>query len=110
MRCELDNDLALEMLMDRLEYWTDDPDEIDLYRKMYENYIDGGVFESNFHPMEIVDNDYNNWCTTISSEDENFEQLLELYQNGERDISCEDFGYSYIEAVSDDEDLMLVRC
>lgn len=77
---------------------------------MYENYIKCGAFEGSFDPGSIVDNDWVNWCTTISSEDENFKQLLELYQNGERDISCEDFGYSYIEAVSDDEDLILVRC
>ena len=34
---------------------------------------------------------------------------MELALEGERDISCEDLGYSYIEAFNEDKGLILVR-
>ena len=60
--------------------------------------------------MEIVDNDYVNYCQIITKEDdENFDKILEAYKNGDGDISCEHLGYSYVEAVNDDETAILVR-
>lgn len=104
----------LEMLLDRLSYWGRD-DERDLYEQMYENMLYGGCFEdSEFNVMSIVDNDVVNYCDVISKEEypQDFEKLLELYHNGERDVSCESFediSPSYIEAVSDDEERILIR-
>ena len=104
----------LEMLLDRLSYWGRD-DERELYEQMYQNMLDGGVFESGeFNVMSIVDNDVVNYCDVISKEDypQDFEKLLEFYRNGERDVSCESFegiSPSYIEAVSEDEERILIR-
>lgn len=110
MKVEIDNDTALEMLMNRVRFWTGDPDVINLYELMYSDYVDEGVFEGGeFDVMQIVDNDYVNYCTTITPEDEHFSEIVEAYKNGDRDISCSDFGYDYVEAVNEDETLALVR-
>lgn len=104
----------LNMLLDRVDYWGRESDR-DLYEKMYQSYIDGGVFEgSNFNANSIVDNDIVNYCAVITQEDhpQDFEKLLQLYHNGEYDVSCEEFEEirpSFIEAVSDDEDRILIR-
>lgn len=104
----------LEMLLDRLSYWGRD-DERDLYERMYQNMLDDGCFEaSEFNVMSIVDNDVVNYCDVITKEDYplDFEKLLELHHNGEHDVSCESFediSPSYIEAVSDDEERILIR-
>ena len=106
MLVEIDNDMALELLLNRLSFWTDDETTHKLYESMYENYIDGGVFEGGeFDVMAIVDNDYVNWCTVISEGDEGYEDIKKLYEEeGLGDISCEDDlnnGYNFIEAEYD---------
>ena len=69
----IDEDTLLKMLLDRLRYWTDDEDEINLYRDYYEGLVYSGCFEGwNLDIMLVVDNDYINNLTTISKED--FEQ------------------------------------
>lgn len=110
---KIENYDALQMLCDRLTHWTNDQQTKDLFSKMYENYIDGGVFDGcEFDPMIIVDNDYINYCKVIDESDDDFEKILNLYKNqGIGDISCENDVYSCIEAVDDDDDptLILVR-
>lgn len=112
MNIQIDEDTALEMLCDRVREWKDGA-EAELFDKMYESYVYDGCFDgAEFDVMSIVDNDVVNWCDIISAGDKDFDKLLKLYKDGERDVSCEDFEngkYSYIEAVSDDEDLILVR-
>lgn len=44
MLVKIDEDMILEMLLDRLEFWTDDHTTYRLYEQMYENYINCGVF------------------------------------------------------------------
>ena len=109
---EVDDDDLLDMLMDRLKkYWDPDQEVCDLYEKMYKNYLDNGTFEGiNFNVSEIVDNDWVNYCDVIESDDENFEKIVELYKEGNYDIS-EETNYSSIEAVDDEENptLILVR-
>jgi hypothetical protein len=101
---------ALEMLEDRVEFWTKDHDVIDLFDQMYTNYLENGLFDGcNFDVMAIVDNDYINYCSVIDDSDSNFEKIMELALEGERDISCEDLGYSYIEAFNEEKGLILVR-
>ena len=111
MLVNIDNDTALEMLIDRLKFWTDDTDVIALYEKMYEHYIDGGVvFDCiDFDVMQIVDNDFINWCDVISPGDDCYEEIKTLYdENGCGDISCEcECGYNFIEA--EYNDYFLVR-
>lgn len=114
MRCIIDNETALAMLMSRCDVWETSRENYDLYEKMYSSYIDGGVFEdTEFDTMTIVDNDVVNYTTIVHKGDEDFDKLMELYHKDERDVSCEEFKYyvnlSYIEAVSDDEERILVR-
>ena len=113
---KIDETTALDMLVERVEYWTDDRDEIKLFEKMYRNSIDGGVFESiEFDPMVIVDNDWVNYCTIIRAGEKDFDKLVELYKrDGLTDVSCEDFEeykISFIESVDDEDDptMFLVR-
>ena len=103
MLVKISEEQALEMLMDRVGYWTDDFTTCRLYETMYESYVDGGVFEGGeFDVMVIVDNDYINWCRVISEGDEAYEDIKKLHdEQGCRDISCEyelNHGYSFIEA------------
>ena len=102
MLVNIDNDTALEMLIDRLKFWTDDPDVIALYEKMYENYIDCGCFDGReFDIMTIIDNDYINYCDVISPGDDCYNDIKSLYdREGITDISCEEenHGYNFIEA------------
>ena len=66
-------DTLLEMLLDRLEFWTSDESVLNLYRDYYEGGICSGCFEGcTLNIMLTVDNDYVNNLTTISKED--FEQ------------------------------------
>lgn len=120
MTVKIDEDTALQMLLDRCEAWETSEDNIDLFEKMYESYIDSGCFEgAEFDVMSIVDNDVVNWTSILYKDDyntedykEDFEKLLKLYNEGERDVSCEKFNTinpSFIEAVSDDEERILIR-
>ena len=113
MLVNIDNGIALDMLLDRLEFWTDDHTTYRLYEEMYQSYIDCGVFENmTFGIMEIVDNDYINYCKVIEPEDDEYNGIKELYdREGCCDISCEhdlNGGYSRIEAEYDG--YFLVRC
>ena len=93
----VDEDTLLEMLLDRLEFWTSDEDVIALYRNYYEKLIDCGCFEGcELDIMNIVDNDYVNNLTTISKED--FEQW-----GIESEIDDK------IVAFNEEEDLYLIR-
>ena len=96
----IDEDEAIDRLMERLEYWTDDSTTHELYRKMYESYVYGGVFDgSDFDVMAIVDNDYVNYCEVVAPGDDNYDAVKKLYdEEGCCDISTEDAGFSFIEA------------
>ena len=100
MYVEIDNDTALNLLIDRVEQWTEDGDVIQLYTEMYENMIDGGCFDGGqFDVMGIVDNDYINYCEVIRDTDEYYEEIKQYYEeNGLGDCSCEIDGISSIEA------------
>lgn len=103
MLVKIDNEMALNMLMDRLYFWNVDDVTYHLFEKMYEYYIDGGCFEgTEFDVMQIVDNDYVNWCSVIREGDEAYEDIKKLYDmQGLGDISCDyelNNGYNFIEA------------
>lgn len=100
MMVEIDDEDALTLLMNRLKAWTDDDIATDLYEQMYESYISGGVFDGgDFNVMTIVDNDWVNWCEVVGPGDENYEELVRLFEeNGTGDVSTEDVGFGYIEA------------
>lgn len=113
----MDKEDALGLLIDRVKFWKKDDVEVDLFAKMYEDYLDNGIFENTeFNVKSIVDNDVINYCEVVSKGDDDFEKLVKAYQErGLGDVSDIDFDYykiSYIEAVDDDEDptMFLIRC
>ena len=101
---------VVDMLVNRLAYWTNDETATELFRKMYESLVDGGVFECvELDVMQIVDNDWVNYCYVVSEGDEGYEELKALYEDGEYDISCEHInGWNFIEAEYNGS--FLVRC
>ena len=106
MLVKISEEMALEMLLNRLEFWTDDHTTYRLYEEMYQNYIDSGCFDGGcFNVMEIVDNDYISYCDVIEPGDSEYDGIKALYdRDGLGDISCDkelNGGYSYIEAEYD---------
>jgi hypothetical protein len=100
MLVKVDEDDLLEMLMERVEYWTYDWVVNALFRQMYESYISCGAFEGmELDIPQIVDNDYVNNCNVVGEGDDGYEELLKVYEEqGLGDCSCEGIGYDYIEA------------
>jgi hypothetical protein len=87
MKCIIDDVVAVDMLMERVEYWTGDFTINNLFRKMYERLVDSGVFEDReFDTMYIVDNDYINWCTIYEQGDDEYEEILETFNKGEFEV------------------------
>lgn len=100
MLIKLDTEDFLELLVERVEYFTDDEDTIELFKRMYDNLIFSGFFSENeaISIAELVDNDYFNYCSVINKDNENYGKIKALYEEGEYDISCENLGYNFIEA------------
>lgn len=93
----INEDTLLEILLDRVKFWTTDEDVIDLYRDYYEGLINSGCFEGcTLDIMIVVDNDYLNNFVTISKED--FEQW-----------SIESEVDDKVVAFNEKEDLYLIR-
>ena len=93
----IDEDTLLEMLLDRLRFWTSYEDVINLYRDYYEGLVYSGYFEGcELDIMSIVDNDYLNNLAHISKED--FNQW-----------NIEDKTDDKIVASNEDEELYLIR-
>lgn len=105
MFVQITEDEYLDLLLDRVRVWNDDENVVALFEEMYQNYIDNGVFESNTATvMEIVDNDWVNWCDIIYSDDERYDEILKSYNDGE--YECE---YGYVEAVDLENEMILIR-
>jgi hypothetical protein len=67
---KIDEEDLLDMLVNRVEHWTDDSDVIKLYSKYYENMVYGGCFEdAELDIKSIVDNDYVNYLTVADREE-----------------------------------------
>jgi hypothetical protein len=94
---KIDEGLLVEILLNRVEFWTDDNRIQDLFKDYYEKLVNSGCFEGcELDIISIVDNDYINNLTTISKED------FELWNiKSEEDDS--------IEAFNEEEDLYLIR-
>ena len=113
---KMDKESALNMLLQRVRYWTDDEEEIGLFEKMYDDYLWNGVFsESEFDVMQIVDNDWINYTAIIRPDERKIKKLLKICKKqGLGDVSDKDFDYykiNYIEAVDDETNpsMFLVR-
>ena len=102
MLVNLSEETVIEMLVERISYWTQEDDTHELYRRMYTNYVESGAFEgTDLDVMVIVDNDFVNYCDVVSEGDYEYEDIKSLYEDyGIGDISCEDnnHGYNFIEA------------
>ena len=67
---KIDEADLLDMLVDRVGYWTTDEDVKELYSKYYENMVYGGCFEAaELDISSVVDNDYVNYLTTVDREE-----------------------------------------
>lgn len=110
----IDEEDLLTMLTDRVLHWTDDDTVVELYEKMYENSVYGGCFDgAEINIMEIVDNDYINYCNVLWPPEKNktgydaekYRKILKIYkEQGLGDYSEYDMDCSYIEAVAEDCD------
>lgn len=105
---KVEKDDVIDLLVNRVRFWTDNEDVVDLFRQMYENYVEEGVFDE-LNVDLIVDNDYVNNCRVIEKGDEEFEKVQELAKQGCYDSSCETDCYGFIEACNEDYSLILVR-
>ena len=56
---KVEKDDVIDLLVNRVRFWTDNEDVVDLFRKMYKNYVEEGVFDE-LNVNLIVDNDYVN--------------------------------------------------
>lgn len=66
----IDEDDLLNMLMERVGFWTDDEDTCELFAQYYERMIDDGCFSgAELNIKSIVDNDYVNWFDVVADED-----------------------------------------
>lgn len=113
MLVEIDDDMALELLVNRVKVWEDDEQIINLYEKMYESYIDSGCFNGReFDVMQIVDNDIVNYTRVVFKDEEEFDELLKVYnEQGLGDCSCECEFADFIESVDNEDEptMFLVR-
>lgn len=105
MMVQITGDEYLDLLINRLTVWCNDPVIIALYEEMYQRYIYEGVFENNTETvMSIVDNDWINWCDVISDKEDEWNEIKKAYDNGERYLD------NYIIEVFDNENkVALIR-
>lgn len=109
---QMDEDELLRILVDRVSFWTENEIVQNLYREMYANYLDNGCIDFSYGISYVVDNDYINYCTTVESDDKDYETILEAYNNGDYDISGLDLvetGANRIEAYDEYNKIFLVR-
>ena len=111
LNVKLDEQTALDALIDRVKVWRDNPEVVKLFESMYENYVYNGVFDGGeFDAMQIVDNDVVDYCSVIEEGDSSFEKIKKVYdEQGLGDCSYEDCEGSFIEAVNNDETMFLIR-
>lgn len=68
----IDESEFLDMLVNRVKYWTDDEDTIELFEEYYDHMVYNGCFEGISRSIaEIVDNDYVNNTSIITREEYN---------------------------------------
>lgn len=86
---KIDEDTAVDLLVNRVKHWTDDKDTIELFEQFYTSRVECGCFnDGEFDVMSIVDNDYMN-NTSITTREE-FEKAREEYIEDELESRLED--------------------
>lgn len=92
---KIDEGILLELLMDRVEFWTEDELTKSLFRDYYEDLIDRGCFDNcELDIMSIVDNDYVNNLITISKKD--FEQYNIEDETDDRIVAFNEYNDLYL--------------
>jgi hypothetical protein len=85
----MDEQDAIDLLVERVKYWTDDDEIIDLFEEYYTNMVEGGCFDgADFDVMSIVDNDYVNNTSIVTREE--FEKDRDEYIQDELKDKLED--------------------
>lgn len=75
---QMDSDDMINMLNERVGYWTDDSEVAELFDQYYTNAVENGCFDgSNFDVRSIVDNDYVNNTSIMTREE--YEKAREDY-------------------------------
>lgn len=114
MKVELNISQIEFLVKERINQFAKDKMIANLFWQMYEKFLndDINIFEDT-ELNDIVDNDYINYCRVIykDGEEEEYNDLLKLYEEGNRDISCEEnnHGFSFIEAIDTYNGLILAR-
>ena len=103
---EIDEDTAIDMLVERVKYWTDDSDVLELFEQYYTNMVEGGCFDGcEFNVMSIVDNDYvnNTSVTTREEYEKDREDFLRsnIKEWIEDNKDCYEDHAEYVEALKD---------
>lgn len=108
LNVQIDEGTALDMLIYRVKYWTDDREIIALFEQYYEHALYSGMFDGGeFDVMSIVDNDYINNFTIIDKEEYNqarFEFLKKEIRNfikENKSLYDADEHDDYVEALKD---------
>lgn len=66
----MDEDTVIDLLVNRVKYWTDDDDTIELFEQYYTSMVEGGCFDgADLDIMSIVDNDYVNNTSIVTREE-----------------------------------------
>lgn len=75
---QIDENTLLDLLVERVKYWTNDDDTIELFTDYYQNMIDGGCFEgAEIGISVIVDNDYVNFFRVMEEDDPDYAWAME---------------------------------
>lgn len=75
---KIDEDTLLDLLMERVKYWTNDPDTLELFENYYTDMVQGRCFEgAEFDPVIIVDNDYINYFRVLEKDDPEYTWAME---------------------------------
>ena len=106
----IDEDTALQMLNERVKFWTDDEVKARLFETMYQYRLESGYFDGGeFDVMCIVDNDYINNCIVLYPDEPDYKKARKVYdEQGLGDCSCEDCVGNYIEAYDEDSEALLI--
>ena len=85
----MDEDTIIDLLVNRVKYWTDDDDTIELFDQYYTSMVEGGCFDgADLDVMAIVDNDYVNNTSIVTREE--FEKDRNEYIQNELKDRLED--------------------
>ncbi|MGX3045789.1 hypothetical protein [Helicobacter sp. T3_23-1056] len=88
---KIESEEFVELLVDRLKFWTQDEEIIEAFEKMWLENAESGAFcnssVSKMGIMQIVDNDWVNWVSVIKKSKVSAEDWEELQKLQRGDLS-----------------------